>query len=87
MLDGNIARYSFSLTWRFLLVMALLQVLFLPILAFDLSPEEIENNLSLAMLLPVIQVLSIYGSLYLTLVWLKFSNSKQAGVANKQIQS
>ena len=78
MFDGDIARYSFSMTWRFLLVTAFVTVLLLPLAPINMTPEELSENMVALLMGPVLQVLTIYSSLYLTLIWLRFSNAKNA---------
>ena len=78
MFDGDIARYSFSMTWRFILVTAFMTALLLPLTPINMTAEELSDNTIALLMGPLLQVVTIYSSLYLTLIWLRYSNSKNA---------
>ena len=80
MFDGDIARYSFSMTWRFLLVTAFMTALLLPLAPINMTPEELSENIAALLMGPLLQVVTIYSSLYLTLIWLRNSNSKHVKI-------
>ena len=80
MFDGDIARYSFSMTWRFVLVTAFMTALLLPLAPINMTAEELSGNTVALLMGPLLQVLTIYSSLYLTLIWLRYSNSKNANL-------
>lgn len=86
MLNGNIARFSLSMTWRFLLITALMTVLILPLVPVGGSPEEALETTPLLFLLPLLQVFTVYASLYLTLIWLRYSNMKGINI-NDEIKA
>ena len=76
MIDKRIAKYALSMAWRFMITGVVVMFVLLMFIPFNMSQEEIFNNPSASLLLPVIEVIRIYVTIYLTLLWMSYSSKK-----------
>ena len=82
MIDKRIATYALSMFWRFMITKTLVMFVLVMFIPFGMSQEEIINNPSASLILPVIEIVSVYAGVYLSLLWM--SNTSAANKDSKR---
>ncbi len=77
MFNGDIARYAVSMTWRFLIIAGVVTALLMSLLPHG-NMQELgsDNSNAIMFLMPLSQILSVYLSIYFSLLWMRHSNFK-----------
>ena len=78
MFDSKIAKYAGSMSWRFFVSGAFVMLIFIQFVPMGLSQEQLEASLFAQLALPVAQVVWIYCTMYLTLLWMSYSSAKES---------
>ena len=77
MLNEQIAKYALSMSWRFLISGSLVMLVISQFIPLGVTQEQMMENPALGIIFPIAQIVWIYLTMYLSLLWMSYSSKKK----------
>jgi hypothetical protein len=78
MFDSKVAKYAASISWRFVVSGFFVMLVLVQFVPVGLSPEQLKETPLFMLTIPLAQIIWVYSSMYLALLWVSFTPEKSS---------